>query len=111
MPTVPRSTRPSWLPERKGKQWSISPASGLHNSKRWRKTARLHKQQNPLCVECLKEGISNPVDHTDHIVPVRDGGDPYDPDNMQSLCKSHHFEKTMQEANSRKTPGGGGVNP
>lgn len=31
----------------------------------------------------------------DHIVELRDGGDPLDPDNVQGLCGSAHTRKTV----------------
>lgn len=90
------------MQERKKRGWSDSPAADLYNSSRWRKFAKWHKAQNPLCVKCLEKGIATPVDHTDHIQAVADGGDPYDMHNVQSLCKSCHFNKTMAEARARR---------
>lgn len=61
----------------------------------WEKASARHKAQNPLCVTCLREGRSEPVFVTDHIVPHR--GDPllfWDETNWQSLCKTHHDAKT-----------------
>ena len=36
----------------------------------------------------------------DHVQPLRRGGDPWDMDNLQSLCRACHIEKTRRE-NSR----------
>lgn len=35
-----------------------------------------------------------PATDVDHKVPVSAGGAPFDPDNLQSLCHSHHSQKT-----------------
>ncbi len=32
----------------------------------------------------------------DHIVELRDGGTPFDPENGQALCGAHHSKKTAQ---------------
>jgi 5-methylcytosine-specific restriction protein A len=37
----------------------------------------------------------------DHIVEIRDGGEPYSLANAQCLCSSHHVRKTMAERAKR----------
>ncbi len=37
----------------------------------------------------------------DHIIELRDGGDPLDPANGQALCGSHHTLKTAAERAKR----------
>lgn len=57
---------------------------------------RLFLMRNPLCVECEKEGRTQPAEEVDHIIPLFKGG----PDtwaNLQGLCKPHHLEKTAQD--------------
>jgi 5-methylcytosine-specific restriction enzyme A len=44
----------------------------------------------------------------DHKVERRDGGDPYDPDNGECLCGSHHTIKTRRERVKRLGASGGG---
>jgi len=39
----------------------------------------------------------------DHIQPLADGGHPFDPANLQTLCSECHLEKTAQE-NKMRTP-------
>ena len=43
--------------------------------------------------------------HVDHIVPLHRGGAEYDPDNLQTLCRTCHAEKTRSENSSPDTPG------
>lgn len=43
------------------------------------------------------------ADHVDHITPLAEGGDRYDPANMQSLCEPHHTTKTTADALRGKT--------
>ncbi|MBF0439373.1 MAG: HNH endonuclease [Magnetococcales bacterium] len=33
----------------------------------------------------------------DHIVPIKDGGQKFDPNNFRSLCVSCHNRRTMQD--------------
>lgn len=40
----------------------------------------------------------------DHRVPLDKGGDPWDPANLQSLCRGCHFEKTAGENRRALTP-------
>lgn len=65
------------------------------NPPRWRRMAKRHKAENPLCVQCLANGKIQPVEETDHIIPHR-GNERlrYDWDNLQSLCRSCHDKKT-----------------
>jgi signal transduction histidine kinase len=42
--------------------------------------------------------------YADHIIELRDGGQPFDLNNGQCLCASHHELKTMQ-ARARRLKG------
>jgi 5-methylcytosine-specific restriction enzyme A len=61
--------------------------------RRWRTVSKAHIQRNPLCVRCGRGATV-----CDHIVPHK--GDEqlfHDATNLQSLCKSCHDRKTVQE--------------
>ncbi|MGB3390738.1 MAG: HNH endonuclease signature motif containing protein [Pseudaminobacter sp.] len=45
------------------------------------------------CVQCDARGRLE----VDHIKPIRDGGAPYDLENLQSLCPKCHARKTRLE--------------
>ncbi len=45
------------------------------------------------CVQCGERGRLE----VDHVKPIRDGGAPYDLDNLQSLCPACHARKTRME--------------
>ena len=77
----------------------------------WRKLRNWFIKKNPLCKECLKDGLitactmeirnGSPVrvsNEVDHIIPHR-GNEKLkrDPKNLQTLCKSHHSRKTATE--------------
>ena len=38
----------------------------------------------------------------DHITPLDDGGAPYEPANLQVLCRICHFAKTKRENQARR---------
>lgn len=62
---------------------------------RWRKYTRIYKAEHPLCIN-YKE-CHNTTEVVDHIVPVSRGGDFWDPDNHQPICKMCHDTKTAKE--------------
>jgi 5-methylcytosine-specific restriction enzyme A len=68
-------------------------------SYRWRKYTEHYKKNNPLCVECKKQGKITPVYCVDHIIPISGPDDPlfWDANNHQSLCESCHNKKTAKE--------------
>lgn len=66
-------------------------------------------RSDPLCVLCLAEGRTTLATDVDHIVPRREGGSD-EASNLQSLCHSHHSQKTGREAAARES-GEGGANP
>lgn len=63
----------------------------------WRRARREHLAQEPLCRMCRAQGITKPGHHVDHITPISKGGDPFDSDNLQSLCAEHHSLKTARD--------------
>jgi 5-methylcytosine-specific restriction enzyme A len=64
-----------------------------YNTTAWRKYRVVHLTYHPLCVECNE--IAEVVDH---IVPVRMGGNFWDPYNHQSLCHRCHNAKSGRES-------------
>lgn len=100
-----KSPHRPWLPERKAQERRVDELFD-YNSPRWRKDRRLHLQENPLCVECIKQGITTPATVSDHTRAIREGGDPWDWANRQPLCKGHHDRKSGREAHTRWGRGG-----
>ena len=72
----------------------------LH-ARRWARTRRaVFERDDWRCVQCGRAGRLE-CDHID-----RDWrGDPYDPANLQTLCRTCHIEKTRQENRRPLTPG------
>ena len=52
------------------------------------------------CCECGRAGRLE----CDHVIPLERSGDPWDPDNLQTLCRSCHISKTRQENRREPTP-------
>jgi len=86
--------------------------SSFYNARRWRKVARLFKQNNPFCIMCDAEGVTGPPEVTDHIrglgFLLDNGLDPYADEELQSLCHAHHNPKSGSEAHKNKIKRGRG---
>jgi 5-methylcytosine-specific restriction protein A len=55
-------------------------------------------RDNPLCIECLNDGIYKMAKIVDHIIPHKGDTETFfDLRNLQSLCKKHHDKKTYLE--------------
>lgn len=59
--------------------------------------------------EELKQRYGDPYDRArdlevDHINRITDGGHPFDPGNLQTLCSECHKDKTAKENSGRRTP-------
>lgn len=110
MPSVKKgsASRP-WIPERVVQARVEDETEFDYNSHKWRKDRRMHLSENPLCVVCKASGIVAAATVSDHIQPVRQGGDPWDWSNRQGLCKTCHNQKSGREAHSRRSSRAGGV--
>ena len=54
--------------------------------------------QEPFCRVCAAAGVRTRATVVDHVVPFRGSWDLFiDAENLQSLCKYHHDQKTAQE--------------
>lgn len=57
---------------------------------------------NPICAECDRHALVTPGEVVDHVKELKDGGDPWDVDNLQALCKECHAKKTGEEVKKRR---------
>ena len=57
---------------------------------------------HPLCAHCEKVGLTTPMTTVDHVKELKDGGEPWDPDNLESLCDQCHKKKTGEEVKKRR---------
>lgn len=84
----------------------------LINSRKWVKLRNEKIKQDPLCERCSLSGIITPGAEIHHITPVDDGTTPaekkrlaYNPNNLQTLCKSCHvaIHKELQSKSKAAT--------
>lgn len=61
------------------------------------KTRARRLKKSPLCVECLKLGITKATEEIDHIIPLEQGGPDTD-ENTQGLCVEHNRAKRNRES-------------
>jgi 5-methylcytosine-specific restriction protein A len=63
---------------------------------RWRRFRLWYLKLHPVCAHCGRA-----ANEVDHIQPLRDGGEKYDLENLQPLCKSCHSRKTQAEMHGK----------
>lgn len=99
MPTLPKKNfTPSYVPE-PDKVTRATGDQAFLNTSAWRDVAVLHKTQNPLCENCYNKGRLRDVEETDHTIP-RPIGKPLDFENLMSLCKRCHAQKSGKEGHA-----------
>lgn len=69
----------------------------FYNTQQWQDIRRIQLNKEPLCRECRQYGRTRAANEVDHITPIAEGGSATDPENLQSLCKTHHSQKTRRE--------------
>ena len=74
----------------------------IYSSGRWKRLRAQYVSIHPLCEMCEKDGFTTPVCDVDHIKEISDGGDPFDINNLMSLCRYHHINKTIAERKKRE---------
>lgn len=75
----------------------------VYNQTRWRELREMAlKRSKGLCEMCFKENKIEKADVVDHIKELSDGGEPFDINNLQSLCVRHHNKKSAEEKKRRE---------
>ena len=69
---------------------------------KWTQYSKKYRRDNPLCVDCLADGILTSVEHgghVDHVIAVAGPDDPnfWNPMNHASRCAPCHAKKTIRE--------------
>lgn len=100
-----KAPRRPWESPRSEKKGTFSNNEHVHlyHTTRWRKLRKAKIQANPLCEceECKKRPVPRPANVVDHINPVKDGGEFFDWNNLQSMNSTCHNRKSATE--KRKT--------
>lgn len=95
-----RHAKDRYVPQER--QRATQPYFKLYHSIRWRETSKAYRAANSLCEECLKHGKQSLATSVDHIQALKDGGNPWDYGNLQSLCARCHNNKTVRENQERE---------
>lgn len=75
----------------------------IYNSRRWQVLRRDAIQREPYCQRIIEgRPCLAPTTDVDHIVPLEGGGAPWDPANLEALCKRCHSRKTRSETATRE---------
>lgn len=83
--------------EYEAKRASYSVHNKMYDNARWKKARVTYLNHNPLCVECLREGRTEPATTVDHIKDHNNDWDIFfDTSNWQALCTSCHSKKTVR---------------
>ncbi len=61
----------------------------------WRRVRRMVLNEQPLCVECQRNGRVTIATDVHHVTPLRDGGENA-ADNLEPLCHSCHSRVTAR---------------
>jgi 5-methylcytosine-specific restriction protein A len=98
MPSLPKAPRRPWQPAPVKREYVQHAArDSRYDTAAWQKARKAQIARCPCCVVCTSQGRITAATVTDHITPVRLGGDFWDAANHQSLCKSCHQAKSAAE--------------
>jgi len=75
-----------------GVAWVENVGIRIYSKQRWKRLRLQQLSTEPLCRVCRR-----PASQVDHIKPVADGGEPWSLENLQSLCATHHSQKTARD--------------
>jgi 5-methylcytosine-specific restriction enzyme A len=62
----------------------------------WMKRRLRWLMAHPLCVACLRQGMTTLAEEIDHVIPLHKGGADSE-SNFQSLCVTCHKAKTAKD--------------
>ena len=65
---------------------------------KWQRVAAAHLAREPACRACRSAYRVQ----VDHITELADGGAMYDEENLQTLCETHHIQKSREERKLRR---------
>ena len=73
----------------------------FYYTRRWRVLRDWYIQAHPLCEMCLSNNRVTPASEVHHVHEVKDGGRPFDRENLMALCHACHMEITEINSNKR----------
>lgn len=79
-------------------------SAAFYGSRQWKELRDRIRQQEPLCRQCLSEGIIRLGQAIDHIKPRKQYPElSLDPGNLRNLCNSCHNKVRTQQNNTNHT--------
>jgi len=91
MPTAPLTHKQRMPKPKDGRPTAAQRGYGY----RWQKASKIYLRANPLCVECLRDGIIEAAECVDHIVPHKGEYKLFwNRNNWASKCIPCHNRKT-----------------
>lgn len=85
---------PASLPRPEPPERSFAPHRKIYKTAAWLRFRTYRLSLNPTCQACERNGYLRRAIDVHHIVPLRDGGQPYDTNNTECLCKECHSALT-----------------
>lgn len=88
---------PNYLKHKHARKRGSYRQNKLYATKQWRKfrMAIIHRRGGE-CVMCNATPLDQHI-HLDHIKPLAEGGEPFNEENIQILCRECHGKKTAKE--------------
>lgn len=67
--------------------------SPIYSTSTWTRVSKVIRRRDPMCKVCNER----PSTQVDHITAINDGGEPFDPANLQGICSRCHHAKSHRE--------------
>lgn len=112
MANKPIKINRSWVKPREAFSREVSYQS-FYNARRWRAVSKAYREAHPVCEcgDCERDKIVKPAEVCDHIKGlgylIKNGLDPYDWDELQSMSHECHNKKSGSESWKGKKGGMG----
>jgi hypothetical protein len=103
MANAPKKIVRSWVPQRAAFERKVS-YEWFYNARKWRNVSKAYRAANPICEceECKKAEIVKKAEVCDHVnglgYLLKNGIDPYDWNELQSMSKECHNKKSGGES-------------
>lgn len=72
-------------------------SADFYHSSRWTRLSKAFREQHPVCERCRINGKIVPAVVVDHIIPAELCADPFDVNNLQSLCEHCNLSKASED--------------
>ena len=69
----------------------------FYNSKPWRTSSKVYRQEHPLCEVCLNFDQVVIAEVVDHLIPINELGSKLNNENFMAMCHSCHNTKSAKE--------------